>query len=177
MEATINKQSEILTKQQMYLEGVDRKKREKNLIILGVPENNTNLDGCSNDEEKITNIWEKIGETCTRISHKRLGKEDPDKIRQGKVRPILIVVDSKETRESVLEKAKVLRDKGENYKRIYIKKDIHPEVRKEWDRLRAAETREKADPNNAGASIRLDTRERKLYRNDDVIDSWTPHPF
>ena len=177
MEATINKQSEILTKQQMYLESVDRKKREKNLIILGVPENNTNLDGCSGDEAKITNIWEKIDETCTRISHKRLGKEDQDKIRDGKVRPILIVVDSKETRDTVLEKAKALSTKGENYKKIYIKKDIHPEVRKEWDRLRAAETREKADPNNVGATIRLDTRERKLYRNDTVIDSWTPHPF
>ena len=29
MQVTINKQSEILGKQQMYLEGIDRKKREK----------------------------------------------------------------------------------------------------------------------------------------------------
>ena len=99
LETTINKQSEILMKQQMYLEGVDRKKREKNLIILGVPENSANLEGCSDDEVKIAHIWEKIGGTHNRVSHKRLGKEDQAKIREGKVRLILIVVDSKETKE------------------------------------------------------------------------------
>ena len=111
------------------------------------------------------------------ISHKRLGKLDENKIREDKVRPILIVVDSKETKEAVLEKSKSLKEKGELFRRIYIKKDIHPEVRKEWDRLRAAKTREENDPSNQGAIIRLDAKERKLYRNDVVIDAWTPHPF
>ena len=60
---------------------------------------------------------------------------------------------------------------------IYIKKDVHPAVRKEWARLREAERLEKEKPENNGATIRLDTRERKLYRDDTVIDSWTPHPF
>ena len=177
MQRTINKQSEILGKQQMYLEGIDRKKREKNIVILGVPEDNIDLEESKGDEAKINNIWGKIGESCTRISHKRLGKLDENKIREGKVRPILIVVDSKEAKEAVLEKSKILKDKGELFRKIYIKKDIHPEVRKEWDRLRAAEVREKNDPANQGAIIRLDTKERKLYRNDSVIDSWTPHPF
>ena len=177
MQVTINKQSEILGKQQMYLEGIDRKKREKNMILLGVPEDNVDLEESKGDEAKINNIWEKIGESCTRISHKRLGKLDENKIREGKVRPILIVVDSKETKEAVLEKSKSLKEKGELFRRIYIKKDIHPEVRKEWDRLRAAKTREENDPSNQGAIIRLDAKERKLYRNDVVIDAWTPHPF
>ena len=177
MQVTINKQSEILGKQQMYLEGIDRKKRERNIVILGVPEDNADLEDSKGDEAKLNNIWGKIGESCTRISHKRLGKLDENKIREGKVRPILIVVDSKETKEAVLEKSKILKDKGELFRRIYIKKDIHPEVRKEWDRLRAAKTREESDPNNQGVTIRLDTKERKLYRNDVVIDAWTPHPF
>ena len=59
MQVTINKQSEILGKQQMYLEGIDRKKREKNIVILGVPEDNVDLEESKGDEAKINNIWGK----------------------------------------------------------------------------------------------------------------------
>ena len=51
------------------------------------------------------------------------------------------------------------------------------EVRKEWNRLREVEKLEKSRPENQHVTIRLDTKERKLYRNDIVIDSWNPHPF
>ena len=63
------------------------------------------MEGCSGDEAKIAHIWEKIGETCNCVSHKRLGKEDQVNFNEGKVRPIIIVVDSKETKEKVLEKS------------------------------------------------------------------------
>ena len=46
-------------------------------------------------------------------------------------------------------------DLQENYKKIYIKKDSHPEVRKEWKRLRDAEDAEKSKSVNAGCNIRL----------------------
>ena len=84
---------------------------------------------------------------------------------------------SKEIKDNVLDKAKILKDAGTLYERIYIKKDQHPEVRKEWKRLREAEENEKKRPENQHAIIRLDARQRKLYRDDVVIDSWNPHPF
>ena len=70
-------------------------------------------------------------------------------------RPLLVVVDSKSIRDDMLEKSKKLRELQENYKKIYIKKDSHPEVRKEWKRLRDAEDAEKSKSVNAGCNIRL----------------------
>ena len=39
------------------------------------------------------------------------------------------------------------------------------------------EAAEKARPENVGSVIRLNTRERKVYRDNVVIDSWQPGPF
>ena len=138
-----------------------------------MPEESEALDGANNDSEKLDRLWSKIGETGTRISHKRLGNS----VQENKKRPILVITRSREDSDSVLEKAKILKEAGEGYKTIYIKKDVHPAVRKEWNRLRDAERNEKIRPENQGCVIRLDTRERKLYRDDVVIDSWNPHPF
>ena len=98
-------------------------------------------------------------------------------VQPNKKRLILVRVRSKDLRDNALEKAKVHKEAETEYKTIYIKKDVHPPVRKEWNRLKEAETNEKAKPENVGSSIRFDSRERKLYRDDVVIDSWTPHPF
>lgn len=84
---------------------------------------------------------------------------------------------TREAKDNVLDKAKILKNAGEGYERIYIKRDVHPSVRMEWKRLRSSETTEKARPENAGCIIRLDTRERKLYRDDVVIDTWNPQFF
>ena len=173
MQVKIDKQSEIIMKQQLYLEAADRKERETNSIILGVPVNGTPVDGANNDNEKLAKIWDKVNDQSDRVSSKRLGRT----IQTGKTRPILVRVISREVRDTVLEKTKELKDAGEVYKKIYIKKDVHPAVRKEWNRLREAEKLEKEKPVNSGVEIRLDTRERKLYRDGVVIDSWTPHPF
>ena len=76
-----------------------------------------------------------------------------------------------------MDKAKRLKQAGGNYATIYIKKDIHPSIRMEWRRLREVEQNEKERPENSGCVIRLDTRERKVYRNNVIIDSWQPIPF
>ena len=173
MQLKVDRGAEILMKHQLFLENIDRRERETNLVVLGVPEDGELVDGADNDDGKLSKIWEKINETGSRVSHKRLGKT----VQPNKRRPILVRVDSKDLRDNVLEKAKVLKEATTEYKTIYIKKDVHPAVRKEWNRLKEAETNERAKPENAGATIRFDSKERKLYRNDIVIDSWTPHPF
>ena len=67
-----------------------------------------------------------------------------------------------------------LKTAGDNVKTIFIKKDVHPRVRKEWQRLRDVERAEKEKPENVGCVIRLDPRERKVYKDREVIDSWSP---
>jgi len=113
-------------KQQLFLEGIDRKERKKKLIALWVPEESDTLDGANNDSEKLDKLWSKIGETGTCISHKRIGNS----VQEIKKRPIIVIIKYKEDRDSALEKAKILKEAGEGYKTIYIKKDVHPGVRK-----------------------------------------------
>ena len=71
----------------------------------------------------------------------------------------------------------LLKAAGRGFSRIFVKKDLHPSIRKEWKRLHDAERAEKERPEKDGCVIRLDFRERKLYRNETVIDSWNLQCF
>ena len=90
----------------------------------------------------------------------------------GRKRPILVIMETKEAKDRVLDRAKHLKEAGDDYKMIYIKKDQHPSVRAEWRRLHDVEKAEKERPENRGCEIRLDRRERKIYRDGEVIDGW-----
>ena len=139
MQLKVDRGAEILMKHQLFLENIDRRERETNLVVLGVPEDGELVDGADNDDGKLCKIWDKFNEPGSRISHRRLGKT----VQPNKKRPILVRVESKDLRDNVLEKAKVLKEATTEYKTIYIKKDVHPAVRKEWNRLKEAETNEK----------------------------------
>ena len=65
----------------------------------------------------------------------------------------------------------------DDFKKIYVKKDTHPGVRKEWKRLYDAMAQEQRKPENAGANIQLDKKERVLRRDGRVIDKWKPSFF
>ena len=106
-------------------------------------------------------------------SHQRLGRT----VRSDKQRPILIKVESKALRDKLLDNTKKLKDAPEAYKKVYIKKDSHPEVRKEWARLKAVQEQEKNKPENVGHNIRIDYKRRIVYKDDVIIDKWRPHPF
>lgn len=87
-------------------------------------------------------------------------------------RPILVTANNKQMRGEILENAKKLKQATAAYNKIYIKKDIHPCIRKEWKRLHDAEKEEQKRPENVGCVIRFDPKERKLYRDGTVIDCW-----
>ena len=173
LQTQVNKQAEILAKQQRYLQILDRKERENNLIITGVPDENESLDGATTEEDKLKKIWSKVGVRVEMQSHRRLGRRDDGNSR----RAILVTLAGKSIRDKILETTNQLKNAGEDYKRIYIKKDVHPSIRKEWKRLYDAERAEKERPENAGCVVRLDARERKLYRDGVVIDSWNLQSF
>ena len=161
----IEKQNEIIAKQQQYLERQDSKARECNLVVLGVPEDSEALDGATTDCQKVDKVWGAAGITCVVRSMRRLGQQ-----RHDKRRPILVEVHSKFERDSALDKAKKLKE-VEQYKKIYVKKDQHPSVRLEW-RLHTVFQTEKERPCNRGCNIDFNFRERKIYKDQVVIDQW-----
>lgn len=175
MQSQMNKQAEIIAHQQRFLEVADRRERETRLVVMGVPDDQESLETATTDEDKLKKVWATIGADFRVCSHRRLGHRAGGT--NGTKRPILVDLDSRLIRESILEKTKRLKEAGRPYDRIFIKRDVHPNVRKEWKRLRDAEALERDRPENAGCTIRLDTRERKLYRDDVVIDQWIPQPF
>ena len=158
----------------MFFEKFDASQRETKLVLLGVPDEQESLDGAINDDTKLRRVWEAIEETGVPIkSHQRLGRQVA-----GRRRPILVNVASKEHRDAVIEKAKKLKnDRREEFQHVFIKKDVHPAVRKEWGRLRGVLKKETEKAENVGVRIHLDTRERKIYRNDVVIDTWKANYF
>ena len=80
-------------------------------------------------------------------------------------------------RDTALEKAKILKSANVTYNKIYIKKDVHPSVREEWKRLREVVQREKDRPDNTNSVINFDVRERKVYKDNVVIDQWSMLSF
>ena len=154
---------------------IDRKERESNIVVLGLPDEGEALDGAVTDTEKLGKIWGKIDVGSVECHQRRLGQGGANEVNgRTRRRPLLLTIQDKEVRARILANAKHLKTAGERYSRIYVKKDIHPSVRKEWQRLREVEAREKERPENLGRDIKLDTRQRKLYCDGDVIDSWNP---
>ncbi len=180
LKARVDKQAEIIAKQQQYLEYVDRKEREGNVVILGVPDEHESLEGAVTDEQKLDKIWTAMGVGGVVGVHRRLrggARQDGAAGAQPRQRPILLTLADKNQRAALLDNASRLKTCGDNFSRIYVKKDVHPSVRKEWRRLRDVEAAEKAKPENVGCVIRLDTRERKVYKDDTVIDAWNAQFF
>ena len=169
----VSKQNQVIAKQQQFLEQLDRKERECNLVILGVPDDHETLEGATTDEEKLKKVWEKAGIICEIKSTKRLGQQGDTPRR----RPVLAVVESRVDRDTALEKAKLLKSANVTYNKIYIKKDVHPSVREEWKRLREAFQREKDRPDNTNSVITFNVRERKVYKDNVVIDQWSMLSF
>ena len=75
------------------------------------------------------------------LTQRRLGRSDNNQAgnsvagQRRKNRPILVIVESKSMRDNILDKAKTLKNASDLFKRVFIKKDVHPSVRNEWQRL------------------------------------------
>ena len=87
-------------------------------------------------------------------------------------RPLKVVLANADDRKGVLDNAHRLKDSDTAFRYVYVKKDVHPLVRKELDRLREVTKREKERPENQGKNVRYDFSERKVYVDDVVVDSF-----
>lgn len=85
LEAKLERQDEIIAKHQLCLESLDRKEREGNLVIHGVPNENEALDGAVTDKDKLGKVWTAMNTGTLGGSHRRLG----DSLRMD----ILVVLD------------------------------------------------------------------------------------
>ena len=166
----------VVLEQQKFLTKIDSEKRSANLIITGVPEDTplANHSGIAeSNDDKVAKILEEIG--CPDIQFQnteRLGKQEETNLK----RPIKITLKDASNRSVVLSHAKNLKESSEPFKKIYIKKDLNPQVRKELSRLRGVTKREKEKPENTGKDVRFDAKLRKVFVNDVEVDSFKlPH--
>ena len=58
---------------------------------------------------------------------------------------------------------------NELYGRVYVKRDQHPLIRKEWNRLREFAKKENVAPMNVGFDIKVDYEKRAVTRNGEPI--------
>ena len=69
----------------------------------------------------------------------------------------MLTIPEKDIRSRIFANAKNLKAAGGKFSRIYVKRDVHPGMRKEWQGLLEAKAKEKGRPEY---EIRLDTRQR-----------------
>ncbi|ELU13086.1 hypothetical protein CAPTEDRAFT_185035 [Capitella teleta] len=143
------RQSQMIKEHQIFMEKIDAKDREKNLVVTGVPEG-TYLDA-KTDEKKLERVVEKLDHiepSGAIIRLKHLGVQAPDKNRL-----ILCILESVDVRNKMVKAARNASLGG-----IRMKKDAHPAVRTEWRRLFEIKEAEEKKPENAEKRIRIDLR-------------------
>ena len=124
----IEQQADIIARQQRFLELLDRKEPKANIVVLGLPDESEALDGAVTDTDKLEQVWEKVGVVGVECQHRILGAHAEGGRRN---RPLLLTIPQKDMRSRILANAKNLKTAGEKFSRIYVKKDVHPGVRKE----------------------------------------------
>lgn len=80
-------------------------------------------------------------------------------------------------RNTLLKAAKKLKDAGEQYRRIFIKKDVNPVVRKELGRLKDAFAAERDKPENQGKLVAFDDKARQITVDGTIVDFYRPQYF
>ena len=148
-----------------FLEEVDARCRRNNIIIMGVPEEDIESPLGGSDVEMVECVMQKADVSLTRgnFCMRRLGQNT------SQTRPILLTLECHEARREILSNAKNLRYDSD-CTNIFIRKDIHPTLRYEANRLRIRERDEKANPENRNADIKYDRKERVLTKNGVIID-------
>ena len=171
-----DKMAETLSHHQRMLESIESERRAANVIMTGVPEEQ--LGEANSDIDKVNLVLSAIGQQNVEVkSVERLGAQHQDRRpppggARPYRRPLKVILKNPDDRRGVLDSARRLKTSDAAFRSIYVKKDLHPLVRKEFDRLRGVAKREKERPENQGKNVRYDYKERKVYVDDIVVDSF-----
>ena len=172
--------TESVHQHQRFLEAIDGEKRAQNLIITGIPEETPLSDGreeggeATTDDDKVAMVMKQIGHEVDIkvIEVSRLGKRRPGP--GSHPRPLKIVTENPAQRKQAISDAKKLKSAAESFKSIYIKKDTHPLVCKELNRIRQVEKEEKRKAENIGRDVKYDHETRCLLVDGIVADRFKP---
>ena len=148
--------------QQKTLENLQNDKRAKNLVITGVPEpTGTPSDIRKEDQATTEAIFTSVGcpgvAPCrvTRLGTKReVPSSGADAGRPPPPRPLLVTLNSATEVRAVMNERHKLKD-NELYGRVYVKRDQHPLIRKEWNRLCEFAKKERVAPLMRVLTLRL----------------------
>ena len=122
-------------------------------------------------------ILEKIGASNVIVeSVQRLGKPPTANTSGGdpRSRALKVKLSRSKDQKQVLDKAKMLKESGGSFAKIFIKRDMNPQVRKELNRIRQAERAEKEKPENTGRTVLYDPDLRTLSVDNVVVDRFKP---
>ena len=171
-ETKIEAMSQIIVNMQSSLNAIDATKRNTNIIISGLPEDNIECDGrtLESDDDKVKCLFEIMeveqdaSDPPVQLEISRIGAPKDNSIRLIKVN-----MKSKAKRDVILKKAPMLKTKSEGWKKVYVKKDLHPVYTKENKRIysKMKELKEK----NPTKDIKID--KGKLLVDGKVVDSNT----
>ena len=186
LEEMTNKHEQLekcVLQQQKYIESLENIRRAKNMVAYGVTEGDMehiNADGetasLQNDIDKIRYVLTLLEKGDTNIvSTTRLGKTDATTT--GRPRPILVTLDTTNDRNSVLSAARKLKDGPPTVKKIFLKKDLHPAIRREYDRLKKAEKEEREKAENQGRDVKYNSDNRTITIDGVVVDTFNPQYF
>lgn len=131
LKSQVNRQADIIVKQQQYLESLDRREHEGNIVLLGIPDEYESLDAAVNDQDKINKLWSKIGVDSVAGTHRSLGGCVADGDGPLHRCPILMMLHDKNQCTAILENVRYLNDSYDIFNRIYITKDVHPSIMRE----------------------------------------------
>ena len=97
----------------------------------------------------------------------RLGAEDTP-------RPILVKLKDAKTRNEICKKTNSLQNLEGYSNKVYVKRDLHPSIRKEQRRLRKVVKDERARPENQACNIVYDFKNGVVTKDDTIIDRYCP---
>ena len=168
IDGTVGEHSKILSAHQKFMEDLDSEKRARHMIVLGLKE-----DQNTSDDDKLKDVVNVIGVDVNEVKIEnivRLGKADTSQ--PNKTRPLKVTFEKRTMRDKVLKNSNKLKEQDEEsvYRKIFLKKDTHPEVRKEEKRLYEVFKAEKNKAENVDKEVIFDRKTRVVTVNDEEVD-------
>ena len=136
-ESKIETLSQIVVNMQSSLNKLDGDVRENNIMVAGLTETDVDLGNgtkLTSDSDKMRHILYLIDATEAKVDEyttERIGKQRSDRPRVVKIN-----TGSKEQRNMLLAKTRLLKQKTAPWKSVYMNKDVHPVYRNETARVR-----------------------------------------
>ena len=165
----------VLAAHQKFMEDLDAEKRAKHMIVLGLAEEDGDgeREEGEDEREKFLGIVDAIGVQRNEVQIEyveRLGQRNEGQEQRNK--PLKITFGHSSMHNKVLKNSYKLKDQPEGsvYKKVFLKKDQHPDVRLEEKRLYEVFKAERNKPENGDKEVVFNRKTRVVTVNGEEID-------